>query len=145
MGSTGSVGVLTGRLSSTQLGALLSPDRGGTGTISINGKIPDRIFVDNEGGRGGVTIDMTSVGQGKREEFLKALRGKTGVDNSQRAYDRAYREAIRLGRPEATARRMAEEARERTYRNVLSGVIKRNDRFSGIKIRSRINRNRLNG
>ena len=122
MGSTGSVGVLTGRLSSSQLGAMLSGNAGAgrTGTISVEGKIPDRIFVDNEGGRGGVTIDMTSVGQAKREEFLKALRGRSGVDNSQRAYDRAYNQAIAMNRPEATARRMAEEARERVYRNVLT-------------------------
>lgn len=149
MGSvgTGSVGVTTGRLSSSQLGALLTGNagEGRTGTISINGGVPARIFVDNEGGRGGVTIDMTNVGQAKREAFLRALRGRTGVDNSQRAYDRAYNQAISMGRPEATARRMAEEARERTYRNVLNGVINRNSRFSGIKIRSRITRSRLNG
>lgn len=150
MGSTGSaggsVGVNTGRLSSTQLGALLTEGRGATGTISVDGKIPARIFVDNEGGRGGVTIDMTSVGQAKREAFIRALRGRTNTDNSQRAYDRAYNQAIAMGRPTLTAQRMAEEAREQVFRNVLQGVIRRNDRFSGIKIRSRITRNRpING
>lgn len=148
MGSVGTVSVTTGRLSASQLGALLTGDekRGYTGTISINGKVPDRIFVDNEGGRGGVTIDMTSVGQAKREAFLRALRGRTGVDNSQRAYDRAYNQAIAMGRPPLTAQRMAEEAREQAYRRILSGTINNNERFSGIKIRSRITRNRpING
>ena len=144
MGSvgSGSVGVYTGRTTGSQLGALLT----GRGQVSVNGQIPARIFVDNEGGRGGVTIDMTSVGQAKRERFLSALRGRMNTDNSQRAYDRAYRDAISRGRPVLTAQRMAEEARERTFRRTLEGVINRRQEFAGIKIRSRITRNRpING
>ena len=149
----GSIGVNTGRITTTQLGKLLTGDvaRGYTGAVSDRGGVPDRLFIDNEGGRGGFTINMSGVSQSTRNAFLRALRGRAGTDNPQSAYNRAYREQVALNAnraypmPEATMRRIAEEARERVARNVVSGVISNNSRFRGIRINNRINRNRVNG
>ena len=120
----GSVGVYTGRLTTSQIGSLLTGDaeRGRTGAISDRGGVPDRIFVDNENGRGGFTINFTGVPQGVRNQFLSILRGRTNTDNSQNAYTRAYNDAIARGLPEGVARRLAEDRRTEVTRRIVDRV-----------------------
>ena len=139
MGSGGKtyVGVSTGRLTGNQIGQLLSAPNGAggrVGTVSVGGKVPDRIFVDNENGRGGFTINMTGVPQSVRNAYLRALRGRTNTDNSQRAYDRAYKAAIAAGRSEAEAVRLAQNARTQVASNVARSVAN-SKRFKSAGIR----------
>lgn len=141
MGSTGasSIGVSTGRLTGNQIGQLLS-DRnaeGRVGTVSVGGRIPNRLFIDNENGRGGFTINMSGVSQENRNAFLRALRGRSNTDNSQRVYDRVLREARAAGRSEEQAVRMAQNARTEATRRIVDRTIERNNRFSGIRTTGR--------
>ena len=136
----GSVGVTTGRLLGRQIGQMLSSEdlgAGRFGTVSVGGRIPDRIFIDNEDGTGGFTIDMSGASQSDREALLRALRGRSNTDNSQRVYDRVLREARREGLSQEEATRLAQQARRDATRRVVDGVIDRNPRFSGIRTTSR--------
>ena len=145
MGSTGnpSIGVNTGRITSSQFSQLLTGATRSGESYGTLGNIPDRLFVDNEDGTGGYTIDFTGLRGSSsdkadiKDAFLRSLRGRSNTDNSQRAYDRAYREAINAGRTEAEARRLAQNARRSVSRNVVNGVISKNNRFSGIRTTSR--------
>lgn len=132
---TPSIGIGTGRLLGRQIEQLLVK-----GTVTR--AIPNRIFVDNEDGTRGFTINFTGVSQTDRERFLRLWRARSNVDNSQRSYDSAYRRAIASDMTSQEATQVAQLARTQVTRNAMQRIINNNSTFAGVKLNNRVGGNR---